>query len=141
MIQYEVKKLRIEKSLSKPDLYDNGKEMSFNLILSNGVGALPEKNSMYSKLEMEATQGALILMEFAISSVIQFKKSDFDRMIDGDDMVIPKELAQSLTGLMYSSIRGAVLLKNKNNKLRDIILPQINPKKFILDDIIISKTQ
>lgn len=73
-----------------------------------------------------------------ISTLNVFSIMNFDELVNEKDgnLILPLPVASTLLGLSFSNTRGMLVAKSEGTSMQKVILPIMNPIKFITEGVI-----
>lgn len=82
------------------------------------------------------------LLKAELDCIFQIDEASVERLEkDGKEITLPSGLLRQLASLGYGALRGVIFAKTINTQLSNIILPLVDVREFVKDDVVFKKDE
>lgn len=130
--------MKIDEIKVEPEKYNHEKrdDLSFDVKFVTGAESI-EDNTMLARIEISLEENDKNLITLTLSGLFEVEKEDWAKFVSDNKVIFPRGFLLEIFPILYNTARGALLMRNNNNKLKSITLPLADAASFLKQDHII----
>lgn len=116
----------------------NSNHEGFNLNLNAKLGVDADNRYVKISLKFLLQQDKLPFIIIEVSCEFEVSKNDWELMVKGTNLILPKEKMIKLTEFIINTTRGILHTKTENTPFNKYIIPNIQITDLVSEDAVIS---